>query len=103
MIPKIEKTSFKRQRPSILKSIVTKHIKVGLEGDGETARKCREFVTNIFFEGVGAQSAGACVGLSSPSVFGSLTELPPELKARVLAELGGPRDDTPREDEDQCL
>ena len=85
-----------------LKALLTKHIRVGMEGDGETARRCREFVINLFFERAETRSDGACVGFAPAAVFNSLVELSPELKARVVEELGGPCDDTPREDEDQC-
>ncbi|MBC8868051.1 MAG: hypothetical protein H8E44_01470 [Planctomycetes bacterium] len=85
-----------------LKALIGKHVKVGLEGDGETARRCREFVINLFFEEVEPRPDGARVGFVATAVFNSLVELSPELKARVVEELGGPRDDTPQEDENQC-
>jgi len=83
-----------------LKALVTRHIKVGLEGDGETARKCREFLVNMFVEDAAARPDAARVGFDSTSVFNSLVELSPELKARVIEELGGPRDNVSHEDED---
>ena len=85
-----------------LKSLIDKHVKVGLEGDGETARRCREFVINLFCEEVDPRHDGAYVGFAAMSVFGSLTELSPELKSRVVEELGGPCDDTDQQDEHQC-
>jgi len=86
-----------------LKSLISKHIKVGLEGDGETARRCREFMVNLCLEGDETHSDGECVGFASMAVFNGLVELSPELKAKVIEELGGPCDDAPQEDEDQCL
>ena len=85
-----------------LASLITKHIKTGLDGDGETARRCREFMVNLFFEGAETRSEVECVGLGSTVVFNSLVELSPELKGKVIDELGGPRDDDPQESEDQC-
>ena len=86
-----------------LKALVTKQIKVGLESDGETARRCREFMVNLCLEGAETHSDGECVGFASKAVFNSLVELSPELKSRVIEELGGSCDDASQEDEDQCL
>ena len=77
-----------------LKSLLTKHIKVGLEGDGETARRCREFVINLFFEDVEPRSDGVRVGFSSAAVFNSQIELSPELQGRMIEELGLSRANT---------
>ena len=85
-----------------LKPLVARHIKVGLEGDGETARRCREFAINLFFGGVDTRSEGECVGLASTTMFHSLAELSPELKAKVIEELGGLCDDVSQEEQGQC-
>jgi len=76
-----------------LPGLVTKHIKVALEGDDETARKCREFVINTFMNDAARNPAGAESDSGSGVPLSSLSELSDELKDRVLAELGGPTDD----------
>ena len=66
-----------------LRASLARHIKIGLERDDETARKCREFVMNTFLDTPG--------GASSPlepanSHLSNLSGLSDETKQRVLAE-----------------
>jgi len=73
-----------------LPGLVTKHIKVALEGDDETARKCREFVINAFMNDAARHPAGPECDGGRDFLLSSLSELSGELKDRVLSELGGP-------------
>ncbi|MDP6634706.1 MAG: hypothetical protein QGG42_07405 [Phycisphaerae bacterium] len=84
-----------------MKSILTKHIKVALEGDGETARKCREFLLKTFMLALPEQSAkhppkppaddeNETKPLHPIALYNSLTELSEDLKTQVVKELGGP-------------
>ena len=85
-----------------LRKLIEKHAAVGFECEGETARKCREFVINLSSETIEPRDDGVCVGIASTSVFNSLVELSPELKARVVEELSNPRDNSDRKDYRQC-
>jgi transcriptional regulator with XRE-family HTH domain len=87
-----------------MKSILTKHIKVALEGDGETARKCREFLLKTFMLALPEQSAkhppkppdddkNKTKPLHPIALYNSLTELSEDLKTQVVKELGGPDED----------
>ena len=70
-----------------LKHLVTKHIRDGLEGNSEMARKCREYAMDRFFNAPDEEADGAAE-VSPPD----LTSLSAETKSRVLKELGGPTD-----------
>jgi len=70
-----------------LKHLVTKHIRDGLEGSSEMARKCREYAMDRFFKAQDEDADGTA-GVSPPD----LTNLSAETKSRVLKELGGPTD-----------
>ena len=74
-------------QPNVLK----KHIAVGMESDGETARKCREFLLKPILEGPAMPEAdddgnGAWRGWE---IYCQLSE---ETKRRIVEELGGPVD-----------
>jgi len=72
-----------------LKALLSKHIKHGMEGSGETARKCREFAINKFLDdGVENEVPPA------ERDFGpELRDLPEPLKSQVIEALGGPVDE----------
>ena len=86
-----------------MKPLLTKQIKVALEGDGETARKCREFLLKTFMIVLPEQAAKApakpernCDNdkpLDGTALYNSLVELSPDLKHQVVEELCGPADD----------
>ena len=97
-----------RLAAKFMKPILKKQIEVALEGDGETARKCREFLLKTFMLAAPEQAAkrlrlattssqesASKRDSSGPRVpsLPSLTELSPELKRQVVAELGGPADE----------
>ena len=84
-----------------MKPLLHKQIKVALEGDGETARKCREFLLKTFMITVPEQAAKTAAKKPDPApdpdrqlddiaLYNSLTELSPDLKDQVVKELGGP-------------
>ncbi len=88
-----------------LKPLLTKQIKVALEGDGETARKCREFLLKTFMIALPEQAAKAPAKkrdpapdpdgqLDSTALYNGLVELSPDLKRQVVEELGGPAEDS---------
>lgn len=67
------------------KSLLTKHIKAGLEGDDETARKCREYALSEFLKGEAGKDGPPAVDADS------LVKLTSEdLEALAVAH-GGPR------------
>jgi len=82
-----------------MKPLLAKQIKVALEGDGETSRKCREFLLKTFVITVPEQAAKAAAKRKprrtpdrplDPIALGmSLMELSPDLKDRIVEELGG--------------
>ena len=75
-----------------LKALLIKHIKHGIEGSGETARKCREFAINKFMD----DRVEECpAGLDQDGR--GLADLPEPLKTEVIRALGGPVDDGPDE------
>ena len=84
-----------------MKPLLHKEIKTALEGDGETARKCREFLLKTFMivlpEQAAKTPAKKCDPAPAPdrqldgtALYNSLVELPPDLKRQVVEELGGP-------------
>ena len=75
--------------------MMSRHIKEGLEGKGETARKCREYVLNQVLG-----EPGHPITLINQYAYHrpDLTDLSPGTKMLVLKELGGPLYD---EDEDE--
>jgi len=70
------------------RGLLTKHIKEGIEGTGETARRCREYVLSRFLTGAPGLASQPPEGPQPPD----LTDLSPSLKAQVLAELLGPQE-----------
>ena len=86
-----------------MRPLLKKQIKVALEGDGETARKCREFLLKTFMITVPEQAAKAPAKrepvddddkpLNPIALYNSLAELSPDLKQQVVAELGGPTEE----------
>ena len=86
-----------------MKPLLSKQIKVALEGDGETARKCREFLLKTFMLTVPQHAAKTAAKrkprydddrrLDGIALYNSLVELSPELKDQVVKELGGPTDE----------
>ena len=69
--------------------LLARHIRSGIEGDGEGARKCREFVLK-FIEDYGRFGD---IPPPAPPRRPDLTDLSPGLQKQVLEELGGPCDD----------
>ena len=93
-----------------MKPLLKKQIEVGLETDGETARKCREFLLKTFVLTLPANVAKAAAKrnpnpnpknpdgekqVEGINLYGRLSGLSQELKDRILDELGGPPDETP--------
>jgi len=91
-----------------MKALIEKQVEVALEGDGETARKCREFLLKTFMLAIPDQAAKVeSQARKDPppepkqereessnliALYNSLTELSPELQEKVIEELCG-RDD----------
>ncbi len=93
-----------------LKPLLAKQIRVALEGDGETSRKCREFLLSRIL-GFPLKEAARLTKLAEPAkpaedsspdpdrkldgiaLYNSLVELSPDLKDQVVKELGGPADE----------
>ena len=75
--------------------LLKKQIEVALEGDGETARKCREFLLKTFLIALPQRAAGldAGTGCDKIALGLSLTELSPDLKDQIIKELDGPAED----------
>ncbi|MDP6544945.1 MAG: hypothetical protein QGH60_13210 [Phycisphaerae bacterium] len=78
-----------------MKPLLEKQIEVALEGNGETSRRCREFLLKTFMISLPQQAAKRAGGkqLDGIVLYKSLTELPPDLKDRVIKELGGPTEE----------
>ena len=85
-----------------MKPILKKQIEVALEGDGETARKCREFLLKTFMTAAPQQAAKRQAkraddeSLNPAMRFNSVMELSPELQGRMSEELGLSRPDDER-------
>jgi hypothetical protein len=78
-----------------MKPLLEKQIEVALESDGETSRRCREFLLKTFMIALPQQAAKRAGGkqLDGIVLYKSLTELPPDLKGQVIKELGGPTEE----------
>jgi len=87
-----------------MKALIEKQVQVALEGDGETARKCREFLIKTFMLAVPDQASRApepepivddedeqTKPLSPMAIYNSLRTLSPELLHQVADELCGPQ------------
>jgi transposase-like protein len=83
----------RRQGARRLKAAVDKHFDVGLASDKGVARRCREFLINLFIDDDEADSDNVEEKRKSRSIFGNLADLSPDLKNKVIEELGGPSDD----------
>ena len=89
-----------------LKPLLAKQIKVAL-GDGETSRKCREFLLSRILgfplkegarltkpaEPADDSSDDPDRKLDGTALYNSLVELSPDLKRKVVEELGGPTEE----------
>jgi len=84
-----------------MKPLLQKQIEVALEGDGETARKSREFLLKTFLLALPQRAEkresrrDPGEPLESPARFNSLMELSPELQERMSEELGLSRPNAP--------
>ena len=88
-----------------MKPILKKQIEVALEGDGETARKCREFLLKTFMIDLPGQTdkkprpvaddddGDAKKPLNPTALYKNLAGLSPDLKRKVVEELGGPAEE----------
>jgi len=84
-----------------MQKLLKKHIEVALEGDGETARKSREFLLKTFLTAPPPEPANKnkpkCESMNhtqpdgAPCRMKSLSDLPPDLKSQVAKALGAPR------------
>jgi len=70
--------------------LLARHIRSGIEGDGEAARKCREFVLK-FIEDYGRFGD---VPPPAPEPIRGLSDLSTDLQKRILDELGVEYDDS---------
>jgi len=88
-----------RLAAKFMKPLLKKQIEVALEGDGEISRRCREFLLKTFMIVLPEQAAkrkprrapdeqddAVALGMN-------LMELSPDLKDRIVEELGGPTDE----------
>ena len=90
-----------RMAAKYMKPLLEKQVKVALEGDGETARRCREFLLKTFMIDLPKQAAkhkpngrvDSDKQLDGAALCNSLAELSPDLKEQVVEELGGPEDE----------
>jgi len=82
-----------------MEPLLKKQIKIALEGDDETARKCREFLLKTFMITLPEREAKTPAKKPAPAVaprlegaalYNSLFDLSPDLKQKVVKELGGP-------------
>jgi len=71
-----------------LRALLGKHIKNGMQGSGETARKCREFAINKFLDDQVENEVPPAERDFGPE----LRDLPEPLKTQVVKALGGPED-----------
>jgi len=89
-----------RLAAKFMKPLLKKQIDVALEGDGEISRRCREFLLKTFMITLPQQAAKA-PAKRKPRRIGdrqddavamgmNLMELSPDLKDRIVEELGGP-------------
>jgi len=73
-----------------LRGLLARHIRDGIEGDGEHARKCREFALK-FIEDCGRFNE---IPPPRPEPSGDVfDDLSLELRKKIMAEIGGPSDD----------
>jgi len=82
-----------------MEPLLKKQIKIALEGNDETARKCREFLLKTFMITLPERTAKTAAKKRDPAVaprlegaalYNRLFELSPDLKNKVVEELGGP-------------
>ena len=91
-----------------LRPLLLKHIRVGLADDGETGRRCREFVIQVLVASGASSEAAAREGAEAEGerrgkaaadrlwrrAF-TLEALSDETKDRIIRDLGGPEEDGP--------
>ncbi|MDP6543873.1 MAG: winged helix-turn-helix transcriptional regulator [Phycisphaerae bacterium] len=84
-----------RLAAKFMKPLLEKQIEVALESNGETSRRCREFLLKTFMIALPQQAAKRAPSkqLDGIVLYKSLTELPPDLKDQVVKELGGPTEE----------
>ena len=92
----------RRQGARWLKALITREIRVALEEDGETARKCREYLLDRFLNPAPAADGGRHTSRQprrpthkpEPPALppGFLDDISDDLKNRLIEELGGPSD-----------
>ncbi|MBL7133146.1 MAG: hypothetical protein ISS78_03525 [Phycisphaerae bacterium] len=86
-LTRLYRTAARRLAAKWLKALLSKHIKNGIEGSGETARKCREFTINKFLD----DRVEECTNQLDQGPPG-LEDLPEPLRSKVVKALGGPED-----------
>ncbi len=96
-IVRARREEFERLGAMVLKPVLVKQARVGVEGEGETARKARQHIIDTFrYPPDPARLAGRTPGPAGdlarrPKLpLRSMAELSSDLKAAVLKELGGP-------------
>jgi hypothetical protein len=97
-----------RLAAKFMKPLLKKQIEVALEGDGETSRRCREFLLKTFMitlpeqtarstrftrSGQAGSTTGAGKQEDAVAIGMNLMELSSDLKDQVVKELGGPDDE----------
>ncbi len=75
-------------QPNVLK----KHISVGIESDGETARKCREFLLKPILDGPQMHEPDDDDGGFTLNGWDIYCQLSEQTKTKIVEELGGPVD-----------
>jgi len=92
-----------------MEPLLKKQIKIALEGDDETARKCREFLLKTFMITLPEREAktpakkpvpAVAPRLEGAALYNSLFDLSPDLKHKVVEELGGPSGKSTSHDDD---
>ncbi len=86
-LTRLYRTAARRLAAKWLRALLSKHIKNGMQGSGETARKCREFTINKFLD----DQVEECTAKLDQGPRG-LADLPEPLKTEVIKALGGPED-----------
>ncbi|MBT3200086.1 MAG: hypothetical protein HN350_09235 [Phycisphaerales bacterium] len=82
---------------SRLKKLADKHMEVGMEGESEIARRCREFMMKLFMVDVPPADEPAPaipVGPRVRRIFHNLPSLSPNLKTQMIDELDLSRPNT---------
>jgi len=96
-----QRTGARRAALRYVDSLMSVHLREGMDGGGELGRKCREFVINKVWEPSPADgetpdaAAQRCSHCGARRIVNAIYTFPEDLRSAVIAALGGPTSNEP--------